>query len=282
MILEHEIPQGSKLYFGKSAKLKREIENRACDILYREGFEEISTPIFSYHTAQEGRDEKEILRLSNEQNFQIALRSDSTFDVVRIINKRIGRSTNHKRWFYLQPIFKYPTSEIYQIGVENLDSDDVFASIKLLTTICEAIELSPMLQVSNMQIPLLVAKECGLDMELFLSGNVEKILESEYAWLHELLKTQSVEQLEKVKDTMPDFLKAEIEKLYEATKHIEYSNVVIAPLYYSPIKYYDGIYFRMFEKNSTLAVGGSYICEERESNGFAIYTDRIIEQILEK
>ena len=41
MILEHEIPNGSKLYFGNSAKVKRRIENVASDILDKNGFEEM-------------------------------------------------------------------------------------------------------------------------------------------------------------------------------------------------------------------------------------------------
>jgi hypothetical protein len=32
MIYEHEIPTGSKLYFGESAKLKRKLENVASDV----------------------------------------------------------------------------------------------------------------------------------------------------------------------------------------------------------------------------------------------------------
>ena len=37
MILEHEIPNGSKLYFGKAAKFKREIESIASTILDSNG-----------------------------------------------------------------------------------------------------------------------------------------------------------------------------------------------------------------------------------------------------
>ena len=47
MILEHEIPVGSKLYFGNTAKIKRKIESVASDILDKNGFEEIVTPFFS-------------------------------------------------------------------------------------------------------------------------------------------------------------------------------------------------------------------------------------------
>jgi len=34
MILEHEIPNGSRLYFGKTAKKKRELENKVSQILF--------------------------------------------------------------------------------------------------------------------------------------------------------------------------------------------------------------------------------------------------------
>ena len=46
MIYEHEIPTGSKLYFGESAKLKRSLERVASELFYEAGFEEIVTPFF--------------------------------------------------------------------------------------------------------------------------------------------------------------------------------------------------------------------------------------------
>ena len=48
MILEHEIPSGSKLYFAKSAKVKRSIENIASTILDENGYEKIGVTISSY------------------------------------------------------------------------------------------------------------------------------------------------------------------------------------------------------------------------------------------
>ena len=46
MIFEHEIPKGSRLYFGASAKRKKVLENQVCNILENSGFEEILTPNF--------------------------------------------------------------------------------------------------------------------------------------------------------------------------------------------------------------------------------------------
>ncbi len=111
MILEHEIPNGSRLYFGKTAKQKRELEYKVSQILFDENFEEVVTPNFSYMQHQSIEDGKKIITMSDEQNNQLSLRADSSLDVVRIITKRLGRTTSHKKWFYVQPIFTYPSTE---------------------------------------------------------------------------------------------------------------------------------------------------------------------------
>ncbi|MFG5109215.1 ATP phosphoribosyltransferase regulatory subunit, partial [Campylobacter lari] len=123
MILQHEIPQGGKLYFGKIAKLKREIERSASEVFYNNGFEEILTPSFSFLQHQQLFSDREILRLSSENNQQISLRYDSTIDTIRIITKRLMRSTGAKKWFYIQPVFSYPSNEIHQIGAECLEKE---------------------------------------------------------------------------------------------------------------------------------------------------------------
>ena len=85
MIFEHEIPKGSRLYFGKTAKAKRVLENSVCEILEKNGFEEILTPNFSYSQHQSIEDNKKLIKFSDEENEQVSLRADSTLDVVRII-----------------------------------------------------------------------------------------------------------------------------------------------------------------------------------------------------
>ncbi|MEJ2488611.1 MAG: ATP phosphoribosyltransferase regulatory subunit, partial [Sulfurovaceae bacterium] len=103
MIFEHEIPSGSKLYFGKSAKIKREIEAKASTLLEELGFEEIVTPIFSYHQHDAFDDVSELIRLNDAGNHTVTLRADSTPDVFRIATKRLARSQENKKWFYIQP-----------------------------------------------------------------------------------------------------------------------------------------------------------------------------------
>ena len=71
MIFEHEIPEGSRLYFGKAAKAKRELEYKISSLLDENGFEEIVTPNFSYSGHQSIDDETTLITLSDESNNQL-------------------------------------------------------------------------------------------------------------------------------------------------------------------------------------------------------------------
>ncbi len=166
MIDEHEIPTGSRLYFGKSAKLKRELESTASALLEKAGFEEIVTPFFSYHQ-HKSLNEKEIVRFSDEQNNLVSLRADSTLDVVRLMTKRLGRSTKQNKWFYIQPVFRYPSVEVNQIGAEFIGNDDLSQSIELCGEVFKKFDLNPLVHISNIKIPKIIANELNLDLSIF-------------------------------------------------------------------------------------------------------------------
>ena len=281
MILEHEIPQGSKLHFGDSARLKREVEKMAVDIFYENDFEEIATPSFTYLEHQKEIDSRSIIKLNSEKNHQMALRSDTTLDAVRIITKRIDRSTNQKKWFYIQPVFSYPTTEIHQIGAEFLDNQSISKMLCLAIEIFGELKLSPVLQISNMRIPLLCSQNMGIDIEIFAKTKVEEILKAD-AFLAKLMHVKSNSELESVMKSSPIFLKGELERLIEISSCCYYKNSVMAPLYYAPVAYYEDLFFRMFDKNSTMLLGGQYKIDEIESCGFAIYTDEVVDRILKE
>ena len=278
MIYEHEIPSRSRLYFGESAKLKRTIESIASDILYENEYEEIVTPIFSYH--QHGSiDEQDLIRFSDRENHLISLRADSTLDVVRIITKRLGRSIALKKWFYIQPVYKYPTLESHQIGAEQIENSDLSRSINDSAKILDALKLKPLLQISNINIPHIVAKELDLPIEIFKNANLEEILNLEIPWLEELACIQEIHQINSVIKKVPQKLKIELEKIKKICENIEYSNIVIAPLYYAKMQYYDNLFFRYIIDNNTLGMGGGYNHKDLNATGFALYTDKLIEEI---
>jgi len=280
MVFEHEIPKGSRLYFGKAAKAKRALENKVCEILDNSGFEEILTPNFSYSQHQAIADEKKLIKFSDEQNEQVSLRADSTLDVVRIISKRLGRTTDHKKWFYVQPIFTYPSNEEYQIGCEWIKHDNIADIMNLTADILKALEIQPVLQISNINIPKLVASELNIEIDLFKNGEIATLFKLNCDWLNQLIKVKDIKDLEKVMDIVPASIKAELEKLLAKANEVDYENIVIAPLYYGSLKYYNDVYYRVISDNLTVCKGGMYSSEGMCSLGFALYTDSLL-KILE-
>lgn len=287
MIFEHEIPNGSRLYFGDSARLKRTLENSISNMLVDEGFEEIVTPIFSYYQHQSIDDETKLIKIADESNNQIALRADSTMDAVRIITKRLGRTTSHKKWFYVQPVFSYPSNEHNQIGCEWLDHSDVCDVINLAVKIVKELDILPTVQLSNINIPKLIAKELSIEEELFSNGEIDKLFGLGLPWLNDLLCATSANDLKQAVNLSPKIIASELTKLIELCEKIDYPNLIVAPLYQSSLKYYDDIYFRIFEQNTTIIKGGKYKSTQKnesdiDSLGFAIYTDNLLKILEDK
>jgi histidyl-tRNA synthetase len=280
MIFEHEIPSKSKLYFGESAKIKRQMESTCASVLDAKGFEEIVTPLFSYHQHASFEDSKPLLQLHDEHNDTVTLRADSTADVVRIVTKRIGRTTASKKWFYIQPAVSFPTTEQYQVGVEVFDGtfDEVVNSASVLL---DKLELESLLQISNMKIPLLLSEKYGVDLAFLHDTKIEKILALDLPWISKLVRMHRVEDLNDL-EGIPSDIQGELLLMKEMAEKIECSNLVLAPLYYAKMRYYGSLTFRMFHENELLVRGGLYQIDNVNAAGFALYTDACINQKMKK
>lgn len=274
---EHEIPNGSRLYFGKNAALKRKIENIASEILLKNDFNEILTPCFSYH--QNLGVKSGLLKFSDPQNNEIALRADSTVDVVRIVRRRL-KNENLKRWFYMQPIFKYPSNEFYQIGAEMIDERNLALAIKIALEIFSEFGLKPVLQLSNIEIPKLICQILGISIDVFEKGAIEVLLQKDIKWLNDITKATTLQDLKALKNSVPSELKDAINDIENLG--ISYENVRISLLYYSKMRYYDELFFRFLDANSILCSGGNYKIDGTNSSGFAVMVDAMIEKIIYK
>ncbi len=279
MIFEHEIPTGSRLYFGKSAKTKRLIESISSAFLEEKGFEEIITPNFSYSGHQSIDDDKSLITLSDEVNNSLALRADSTLDVVRIISKRLGRATLHKKWFYIQPVFTYPANENYQIGIEWIGHHCISEIINLNCNLLNKLEIDFLVQIANINIPMIISKEYNIDIDLFRNAEIGALFALDFEWLSKLIRIKTSNELEELLDILPLCLKEECKKLITITNNIDYENVNISPIFYSAMKYYDDIYYRVIKDNLTIAKGGGYKSDGISSLGFAVYTDNLLKVI---
>ncbi len=280
MIFEHEIPSGSRLYFGKSARIKRQIESQAAALLLQRGYEEMVTPLFSYHQHESFGDSRELIRLNDAANHEVSLRADSTADVLRIATKRLGRSSGQKKWFYIQPVYRYPTKEQYQIGAENLEGE--FGGVASdAVALLDALEIRPTMQVANIAVPRLLSQRYGVDLEAIKRMHIEGILRAGHDWLEALLRIQRAEDLQDL-SPYPEEIAAELAKIREAVEGLEYDEIVVSPLYYAKLRYYDALIFRMFEGNLLYATGGSYRIEGAQAAGFALITDSCIAYKMQK
>jgi histidyl-tRNA synthetase len=281
MVASYEIPNGSRLYFGKVAQKKRHIEGIASKILQNNGYEEIITPNFTYTQHQDIDNQRDVIRLSGDSNKTLALRADTTLDVIRLITSRLGKSTNHKKWFYIQPIFHYPSNEVYQIGLEEISSTRVDDKLSILIQLFKSFEIKPTIMLSNIKIPNLLVEHFNIKKEDLIKNNLNLFLEHKIEWVKKLIELKSKDELKQLITIVPDILKPHLLELSETWDKIEYDNIVIAPLYYASMKYYESLFFRVFNNNNVLAKGGIYKDDGLISSGFAMYTDNLLEELMQ-
>ena len=264
MIFAHDIPDGAKLYFGKKAKIKREIEHIASEVFENEEYEEIVTPFFSYHQL-EALSEKELIRCVDKENRTLALRGDSSIDVIRLVIKRL--KSEAKKWFYIQPVFRAPSVEVYQIGAEWLEGD-LKEVLKTNLNILNRLNKSYPLIISHIKIPKIVANLSGLSLEDIKKQRIYKYND----WMKKLLVFDKNSNIEEFPEEIRDYLK----EMIETAKGLD---VIFEPLYVANLRYYDGVFYRIINKNDIIAKGGSYIVDNVRSVGFSIYTDNLLKDI---
>ena len=275
---DHEIPNGSRLYFGKSAQLKRELENKASEILVKNGFSEILTPYFSYHQHLSVAPQK-LLKLSDPTNHELALRADSTVDVVRIVCKRL-KDDKLRRLFYVQPTFKYPSDEFYQIGAELIGEKNLPLAIKIAQEFFKEFDLMPALQLSNIEIPKKICEILNLPLEIFEKGKIETLLEQNLPWLDATARATSLKDVQALRAQVPEKLKPCLDEILNLG--VDYEYIRVSLLYYSKMRYYDALFFRFLDAGAVYCNGGNYEIDGLKSSGFALLVDALIEKIMQK
>ncbi len=275
---DHEIPNGSRLYFGKSAQLKRELENKASEILVKNGFSEILTPYFSYHQHLSVAPQK-LLKLSDPTNHELALRADSTVDVVRIVRKRL-KDDKLRRLFYVQPTFKYPSDEFYQIGAELIGEKNLPLAIKIAQEFFKEFDLVPALQLSNIEIPKKICEILNLPLEIFEKGKIETLLEQNLPWLDATARATSLKDVQALRTQVPEELVPCLDEILSLG--VDYERICVSLLYYSKMRYYDALFFRFLDAGAVYCNGGNYEIDGLKSSGFALLVDALIEKIMQK
>ncbi len=272
IVHKHKIPNGARLYFGKTARQKITFDYETSKILSQHGFEPIITPNFIYRFD----DNKKAIKIANTANDNMSLRDDSTMETVRIITKRLGRATTHKKWFYNQPVFTYPTKENYQIGAEAIDSVDMDNMIKICLETLKPIKQPINLQLFDMNIVKQISTNEKIDIGLFTTNDIDGILSKDLPWLSQLVSATTSDDIKELLAISPKYLKDSLTNILSLADKIEHDIITISPLYCSDIAYYKAVAFEVLCGKHTIAKGGGYMVDDMPSCGFSLYTDNIL------
>jgi hypothetical protein len=152
---------------------------------------------------------------------------------------------------------------------------------KTTITLLAQMDEAPMMQISNISIPHLLNEKYGVSLEALKSMHIEHIMSVDLAWIEALVHIGKASDLEDI-SLFPADIQAELLKIKEAVKAVDYENMIVSPLYYAKMRYYDSLTFRMFKDNHLLAMGGIYSIDGVEASGFALYTDECVASKMSK
>ncbi len=120
-----DFPAGVSYHTGRTAVLRRSLEDKLTGLLMAEGFEEVITPVFEFHDAAAQRAGGErVYRFPDQLTGRmLALRWDFTVQIAQLAAVRPGKG-GARHWFYRGNVFR-PIREhagekrqIYQVGAE--------------------------------------------------------------------------------------------------------------------------------------------------------------------
>lgn len=172
------IPTGLKDLLPEEAKRQRALEMNLANLFERWGYQEVITPAFEYYETLSmdlGSEVDELFKFFDREGRLLALRSDMTTPIARVVATRLRNNPMPLRLFYLANVFRYEAPqagrqrEFYQAGVEFIGQADAQADAEVIALAVEALESSGLqdFQISLGQIEIFngLMEESGLSQE---------------------------------------------------------------------------------------------------------------------
>lgn len=143
-------PAGLKDYLPQEAALKRHLENKWAELFFAWGYQEVVTPSLEYYhtlTRGLGNDDLSLHKMIDRNGQILALRSDMTNPIARMVASTLQSEPWPLRFFYLANVFRYEAElqkgrqrEFYQAGVELLGAQNSWADAEVIALAVEALE----------------------------------------------------------------------------------------------------------------------------------------------
>lgn len=285
------IPEGVKDYIGEEAALKELIQNKVKKVFRTNSYNLVETPSFEYldvcSLGEGSYQQPSLYHLVNRQGELMALRSDMTRAIARVIGTQKAEIPSPQRFSYLANSFRYPERyqgklhEFTQAGVELIGTKSMAADAEVIKIAIKCLEEVGVTEF-NVHIGCSQFLEYILDdfsIEKAKQEEVFKAIEAKDAvkvkgilkasqmeadtleLLLELIQCSGkIELLRTVKSKMPSQRSKaaveEMEKLYEELENYGMNEWIIFDFsLMSYGKYYTGMMFQIF----TLGVGAALV-----------------------
>lgn len=161
------IPEGVKIYFGKTLDKKIAIENKIGDIFKKNSYNLIELPIYEYYSDLEDSFSETMKKnmfkfVDRDSGKMLALRPDMTSLLAKLMKLRKDEMVFPERIYYTGDVFRYHKiksgvyREICQAGVELIGAKGFRADIEVVTMAIDVMNSlglkSPKLEIGDVRI----------------------------------------------------------------------------------------------------------------------------------
>ena len=320
------IPEGVKDYIGAEAERKEKIQNRIKTLFHTYSYNLIETPTFEYldvfNLGEENFQQTQLYSLVNRQGELVALRSDMTRAIARVVCTQNSNLPMPQRYAYMANSFRYPERyqgklhEFTQAGAELVGKKSAEVDAEVINVAIEALKAAGLrdftMHIGSSEFLACMLSDIGLDeedkqavyqaIEQKDAVNLKAILASSkidsdtLGTLLELIQCAGkIDLLRSVKAKMTSPVSKAalgyLEDIYEILEEYGVSdNILFDFSILSYGKYYTGVMFQMFAHGigSAIVEGGRYdklLCKfghHLPAVGFGININLLLQKLIQK
>ncbi|MEL7565599.1 MAG: ATP phosphoribosyltransferase regulatory subunit [Dehalobacterium sp.] len=145
-----QLPKGMRDLLPDEARAKRKLENMLMNKFYAWGYDEVVTPVLEYYEnlIPAETPEDQFFKLIDRQGHILALRTDMTTPIARMVANRFSLDDYPLKLFYLSNVFRYENiqmgrqREFYQAGVEYIGMPGPAADAEVIALAVECLRES--------------------------------------------------------------------------------------------------------------------------------------------
>jgi ATP phosphoribosyltransferase regulatory subunit len=145
----HPLPPGTRDILPDEMRELRALENALCEVFEARGYGQVSTPAIEYDEVMargDGRASAAAYRFFDERGDLLAMRTDMTIPIARLVSTRYADAEPPLRFFYLGAAYRAvrpqraQMREFMQAGVELIGAEAPEGTAEVIEVLCAALD----------------------------------------------------------------------------------------------------------------------------------------------